>query len=113
MDKVTKYRTVIKKILSELEDILKRQPVPGVETSCVFDEERDHYMLVEVGWSKGKRVQSIILYFRIRNGKIWLEENNTDLTFEEDFEEAGIRDDEIVIGFHPPEERRKMEYAVA
>src|SRR2546423_1197562 len=26
--------------------LIMRQPAPGVETLCVFDEERDHYLLL-------------------------------------------------------------------
>jgi hypothetical protein len=113
MDKVTTYRTVIKNILSELAEISNRQPVPGVETICVFDEKHDEYLLMDVGWMDEKRVLTLILFFRIKDGKIWLEENNTDLTFDDEFDEAGIRDEDIVIGFHSPSERRLMGYAIA
>ena len=46
MDKLTSYRTLIRRLLSELAALVNRQPTPGVETLCVFDQERDQYLLL-------------------------------------------------------------------
>src|SRR5438552_16802351 len=40
MDKLTSYRTLIQRLLSDLAALVNRQPTPGVETLCVFDQER-------------------------------------------------------------------------
>jgi hypothetical protein len=44
MEKLAKYRTLIKRLLTEYAEIINRQPTPGLETELVFDEERDHYI---------------------------------------------------------------------
>ena len=58
MDKLTHYGTLIKRHLSDLVELIKRQPTPGVETLCVFDEERHQYLLLRTGWSQDQRVHS-------------------------------------------------------
>jgi hypothetical protein len=43
MDKLKRYRELLKKHLTELAAFFNRSPAPGVETQCVFDDEHDQY----------------------------------------------------------------------
>ena len=113
MDKLTQYRAIIKRYLSELADIIMRQPTPGVESLCVFDEARDHYLLLKTGWSQGHRVRGVTLFIRLRNGKIWVEEDWTEegITFK--LLNAGVPKEDIVLAFQSPAMRQLTEFAVA
>jgi XisI protein len=48
-------------------------PTPNVEHVVIADHEHDQYLLLFVGWSRGRRLLERALYIRIRNGKVWLE----------------------------------------
>jgi hypothetical protein len=111
MDRVIKYREVIKALLLELAKPAAMSGRNGVDASCVFDEERDHYLLMDLGWRNGERVSDVILYFRIRDGKIWIEENMTDVQVGKALIRAGVERSDIVLGLQPPEMRRYTEYA--
>jgi hypothetical protein len=113
MDKLTEYRRLIRRELSEYERLYNLQPTPGVETFVVFDEERDHYILMSLGWDQGRRVRRAILYVRLRDGKVWIEEDWTEHGLATDLLQAGVPKEDIVLAFHPPERRAWTEFAVA
>ena len=113
MDKLTHYRTIIKRCLGELAALIMRQPTPGVESLCVFDEERDQYLLLATGWREHKRVRGVTLFVRLRNGKIWVEEDWTEDGITSELLKAGVPKEDIVLAFQSPAMRRLTEFAVA
>lgn len=113
MDKLTTYRNLIKKILSDLAAFDNRNPTPGVETSCVFDEKRDLYLLTSIGWSGRQRVRSMTVFVRLRNGKIWIDDDWTEEGITKDLLAAGVPKEDIVLGFQHPEMRPLTDFAVA
>jgi hypothetical protein len=113
MENVTRYRQLIKQHLSELESLARQQPRAGVETVCVFDEARDEYLLINTGWEGARRVDGATLHVRIREGKIWVEEDWTEEGIAEFLVREGVPKEEIVLGFQPPSMRPYTDYAVA
>lgn len=113
MDKVSKYRQSLKQILTRYVELANRHPQPGVESVLVIDEERDNYIWANVGWARGERVDGITFFGRIRDGKIWIEEDWTEDGIATDLLEAGVPKENIVLAFHEPEMRQYTEFAVA
>jgi hypothetical protein len=113
MDQLNEYRRLIKHLLDTHLQWAQRSPAPGVETVLVCDAEHDEYILRDVGWSQRYRVRNTLLHVRIRNGKIWIEEDWTEEGFATDLLRAGVPKDDIVLAFHPPEMRQYTEFAIA
>jgi hypothetical protein len=113
VDKLTTYRSLIKRLLSEYAALLNRRPSPGIETLCVFDDTRDAYLVVNVGWAQKRRVQDHTLFVRLRNGKIWIEEDGTEDGITAELLEAGVPKEDIVLAFQSPEMRHLTDFAVA
>jgi len=113
MDKLTKYRELIKRILTEYLEIDRRQPTPGVEHLLIMDDERGHYMWLNLGWSGDERVNHVTAYIRLRDGKFWIEEDWTEDGIATDLLEAGVPKEDIVLAFHAPEDRPYTEFAAA
>jgi XisI protein len=111
MDKVVKYRQWITKLLNDYLNA-GSDGSGGVEEYLSFDTERDHYQLLALGWEQGRRVYFCILHLDIKNGKIWLQENNTDYDIIGGLIELGVPKSDIVIGFHPEDVRSMTDYAV-
>lgn len=57
---------------------------------------------MRVGWKGLKRVYYTILHFDIKDGKIWLQQNTTDIDVGQELLEMGIPKEDIVLGLHPP-----------
>jgi hypothetical protein len=113
VDRLEHYRQSIKKILTEYADSMNENTVSGIEVETVFDTERDRYLLLDIGWQGTKRIHHCIFHFDIKEGKIWLQQNNTDIEVDRDLEEMGITSQEIVVGFHHPSMREYSEFATA
>ena len=113
MDKLSEYRGLIKNLMLEHVALAERNRNSDVETVPVFDEEHDEYIVRDVGWARRFRVRTTLLHVRIRNGKFWIEEDWTEEGIATRLLEAGVPNDDIVLGFQPPEMRPYTEFAVA
>jgi hypothetical protein len=113
VDKLNHYRILLKQIMQQHADLMNSQPVPGEEVNCVFDEQRDHYLLLKYGWPRGKHAHYTKLHARIHNDKIWIEEDMTEEGLACQLVEAGVPKEDIVLAFHAPEMRSRTEFAVA
>lgn len=110
MDKIEKYRQLIKQILSEHAYI--SNDVDTVKPQLIFDSEHDHYQLAFVGWEEDKRVFGPIMHFDIIQEKIWIQYNGTEEAIAEKLVKLGVPASDIVIGFHSPFKRQFTPYAV-
>lgn len=115
MDKLVTYRQLIKTTLQEYEALFNApSPLPKqVDDHTLFDEVHDRYMLFRTGWWNQERINSVTLYLRLHNGKIYIEEDWTEEGIATDLLQAGVPREDIVLAFHPPEMRQYTEFAVA
>ena len=114
MDKLMTYRTLIKRLLSEWAALINEQYPPtdsGLVAQCVFDEERDQYLLLRIGWSGHRRIRGMTLYVRLHNGKCWIEEDWTEEGIATELLKAGVPKSDIVLAFQPPEARPFTQFA--
>ncbi|MFN8747447.1 MAG: XisI protein [Pseudanabaena sp.] len=114
MDTLAIYRQVIQNLLKTYYNLNSASnQEKTVDEYLIFDVERDQYLWLRSGWEGKKRVQHIILYLRIQNGKIWVEEDSTNFCIVDDLLDANIPKQDIVLGFQPPSKRPLTEFAIA
>ena len=111
MDKLDRYRSCIQTLLEKHSQSKSRNE--DVENELFFDPMRDHYQLMRVGWKGLERVYYTVLHFDIKDGKIWLQHNATDIDVGQELLEMGIAPEDIVLGLHPPYKRPYTGYGVA
>ena len=109
MDKIELYRHVIQSFLTAYASI----PIANGSIDCytVFDTKQDRYLVINVGWDGDRRVYGSVLHLDIREGKIWIEQNMTEVRIAQELVERGVAKENIVLGFHPPEMRQYTDYA--
>jgi hypothetical protein len=116
MDKRESYRNVIKSILNDLAALITEQHPKsrsGVECEYVFDDERGHYLLVKIGWVGTRRVRATTIHIRLRDERIWIEEDMTEEGIALELVAHDIPKEDIVLAFQSPETRKHTEFAVA
>ncbi|NEP08917.1 MAG: XisI protein [Symploca sp. SIO2C1] len=115
MDKIDFYRTTIKQILTRYYEMTLQAALVSddseTEDRLALDEERDQYLWFRSGWEGKQRIRYITMYLRIKDGKIWVEEDWTDLCVVDDLLAAEIPKSDIVLGFHHPSKRALTEFA--
>lgn len=65
----------------------------------VFDETRDHYALMQVGWDRGRRVRGNLIYVTLQNGKVHIEYDGMECSITEELIYKGIPENQIIIAF--------------
>jgi hypothetical protein len=111
MDPLEQYRILIKSLLAEQAAIKPAEA--EVEPQLVFDDEHNSYQLMYIGWNGSWRLHGAVVHIRLRNGKIWIEEDGTEEGFASHLLEAGIPKSAIVLAFHAPAKRQYTDFAVA
>lgn len=114
MDRLSLFREKIKEILGSFAALVKRTSrAKQIDTVTLFDEESDNYMVYRIGWEDKKRIHLTMMYVRIVEGKIWFEENRTEIDIAQELMDLGISKDEMCLGFIHPLLREEEASAVA
>jgi hypothetical protein len=72
------------------------------ESQLIFDRDRDHYLWLYLGWNGYQRIYFTIIHFDIKNGKVWLQHNATDLDPAAALVKMGVERQDIILGLQPP-----------
>ena len=102
MDRIAEYRDIIKRLLCEREQLAQTVLPDNLEVRCFFDDERGQYALITVGWMKNRRVSGNTLFLTLRDGKIWIEDDNTDAPIADDLLAEGVSPADIILAFQSP-----------
>jgi XisI protein len=113
MDRRADYSKLIKRSVDDWASYICRAQHNCVEIQRVFDDHSQNHALIYLGWENNRRVQKTALHLRIKDGKIWVEADETDEGFANVLLKAGVPRHDIVLAFHPPELRRFSEFASA
>lgn len=111
MDRNGKYRAVIRQLLEEIADLFGSSSPH--QTEVVFDEERGHYHIGQVGWDGDRRIDNIYVHIDLIGDRVWVQRNATEIRIAEELVAAGIPRNHIVLGFQHPDRRPDTDYAVA
>ncbi|MEC4807321.1 MAG: XisI protein [Jaaginema sp. PMC 1079.18] len=109
-NKLTHYQQIVQQLLREY---AKNKPAYGeIEVETIFDTQRNHYLIVHIGWEDRRWIHHCSIHLDIRNEKIWIFENATEHDIARDLVDLGVPKHDIVLGFHPPIMREMSDYAV-
>ncbi len=108
MEKIN-YRDLVQKILKAHTD---NHTDNETEVQLIFDLERDHYLVMLVGWNDQRREYSSLIHIDIKDEKIWIQSDGTEVGVANELVEVGIPQQDIVLGFKSPFKRQFTEYAL-
>lgn len=104
MGKMTKYEKAILNFLEEYASYYADDP-SGIDTYIIADKERKQYQIVRTGWHEGRFIHYMLFHILIKDGKVWIQQNNTEDLIGDDLVKHGIPKTDIVLGFQPEEVR--------
>ena len=111
MEQLDRYRKIVQTVIM---DYARWKPANAqVESEAIVDRERDHYLVMDVGWEgRNRRIHFTVIHLDIINGKIWVQRDGTNRPVVDELLAAGVPREDIVIAFHPPDLRHHTEFAV-
>ena len=102
MDTTAIYRNIVKQVISRYAEL---RPSHGdIRLDVVFDETRDRYALMQVGWDRGRRVRGNLIYVTLHDESVHVEYDGIEHGVIGDLVENGIREDQIELTYLPREE---------
>jgi hypothetical protein len=108
--KLKSYQKIVQNLL---QDYAKVKPAYGeMEVEIIFDNERNHYQIVHMGWKDQRWIHHCTMHLDIRNDRIWIFRNSTEHDIALDLENLGVPKQDIVLGFCPPFIREMGDYGV-
>ncbi|NEQ68923.1 MAG: XisI protein [Symploca sp. SIO2D2] len=84
----------------------------NTEVHLIFDTARHRYQVLHIGWEGLSRVFGCIIYVEIKDDKIWLERDGTEIGVASELVAAGVPKQDIILAFHAPYKRKFTEFAV-
>ena len=112
MGKITKYKKVLKEFM-ECQTAIPWANAKELKSHLIINKDQSEFILLKVGWFGKEFKHSVIFHFEIKNNKVWLYKNNTDIEIGELLVDKGIPKSNIVIGFISEMERTVEGYALA
>jgi hypothetical protein len=92
-------RTAIKQVINQYAQL---KPSHGdIRLEAVFDEKRDRYALMQIGWNREQRVRGNLIYITLRNDTVYLEYDGMEQGITQDLIDRGIPAESIVLAFLP------------
>lgn len=104
---IERYRQYIQQLLTErAQRVSQQQKAEEYEVQTLLDTERNHYQLLYVGWQGNRREFGCILHLDIKDGKIWIQHDGTEVGIANQLVELGVPKQDIVLAFHEPDIRQ-------
>ncbi len=82
-----------------------------IETHAIYDTDRDRYQILQVGWRESDRTFACTAYLAIKNDKIWIHRDLTEMGIANELLDAGVPKSAIVLAFHAPYTRQYTDFA--
>lgn len=76
------------------------------------NREQDHYQLLNVGWHGNRRVRGCVLQIDIKNEKIWIQHDGTEIGVANELVEWGVPKEDIILAYHAPYKRQYTGFGV-
>ncbi len=110
MAKIDQYRQYVRQILIEYS--LHKPAYGEVEVETIFDVEHDRYLIVSAGWSNRRRVYGCLVHIDLKDDKIWIQSDGTEVGIANELVARGVPKQDIVLAFHAPYLRQFTEFAI-
>lgn len=75
---------------------------PHMETVTLFDDTTGNYAVAQLGWEHGDRVLLPLVHLRIRDGKVVVEINATDIEIDDLLLQAGVPYQDLILDQEEP-----------
>jgi hypothetical protein len=107
---ISVIQQVIQRIFSDITPPSQR--IGKLEYQWIMDTINHHYQVLITGWEGSTRVHDLIVQIDIKDGFVWVQQDNTDYGVAQALIDAGIPKEQIVLGFHSPTTRPLTGFAV-
>ena len=107
----TDLKQAIIKVLQDYVEFLGDDPESDLQ--LIIDENKDHYLLMEIGWHKNQRIYGSLIHLDLIKEKIWIQQDGTEEGVANELVKQGISPQQIVLAFKTKQRRKITDFAVS
>lgn len=107
MDKATLFRKIILEELN-LQAANKASDMPDIYNQLLVSKDGNQFVLFVMGWYRKEYIHNVAFHIEIRDGKVWIHEDKTDVGIAKIFVNRGIPEKDIILGFAHPYSRSSV-----
>lgn len=111
MEKIAKYKSIVQEEL-EYRQSIKIYNGPRLQRHLIVNESQTEFILLNVGWFNKRYLSGVVFHIEIKDDKVWVHKDNTDVDIAEVLARQGIPKKDIVLAFLPSYTKGMTEYAV-
>ena len=97
MDRLKQYARTVQELVEQY--AAEWKPHDGTSIEAVTDPEHGHYQIVRFGWKDGRFIHSCLVHLTVRDQKVQLLRNDTDVEWDRELSDRGVAPDDIVLAF--------------
>lgn len=97
MDRLTTYDRTVQELVERY--AAEWKPHDGTSIEAVTDPEHGHYQIVRSGWKDGRFIHACLVHFTVRDQKVQLLRNDTDVEWDRELIELGVAPEDILLAF--------------
>ena len=109
MDNIKNYQKILSVFFRE-RVVIQNDQQSGLKAHLIINESKTDFLLIKTGWANKLFVHTISFHIEIKEGKVWIYENKTDIDLAKILTERGISKEDIVLGYLSPALRQLSEY---
>ncbi len=83
------------------------------EIQLIFDDHNHHYQVLNIGWDDQTRIYGVIIHVDLKDDKIWIQRDGTEVGIANQLLDARVPKEHIVLGFQAPYKRQFTEFAIS
>jgi len=99
MDQTLSYADILKKTVQEA--VVNQPRLQTIKLYPVCDTESGHFLVLATGWTKQRRMETILFHARLVEQQIIIEEDNFEESLTQALITGGIKKEDIVIHLEP------------
>jgi len=85
---------------------------PEEQGQLIHDPRKNHFLIYSIHWHDDKRQYGCYLHIEVKkDGKVWIQQDGTDLAVADELVKRGIPRAQIVLGFRSPFYRKMSDFA--
>lgn len=101
MDTINIYRKILTIFFEERAAIQNEQD-NGLQAQLLINEAKTNFLLLKMGWKNKLFVHTVTFHMELKEGKVWIYENKTDVDLTGVLVDRGVDGRDVVLGYLSP-----------
>ena len=101
MDRIKSYQNIIKEAL-KTHASYRSSDMPDIDNQLIINEKGSQFVMIVSGWYRKEYIHNIVFHIEVKEEKVWIYEDLTDVGIANELIEKGIPESDIFLAYNQP-----------